>query len=81
TIHAASIHFLDEQEQQRLLRPKLLKPYMDPRHPAISAWSQQYAGGHSIVNEPRMTNLGTLRAYLQEYLRHPARIRYGLTLS
>ncbi len=43
-IDTTSIHFLDEQEQQRLIRAKLLKPYMDSRHEEISAWNQQYAG-------------------------------------
>ncbi len=36
-IDTTSIHFLDEQEQQRLIRAKLLKPYMDSRHEEISA--------------------------------------------
>jgi miniconductance mechanosensitive channel len=43
-IDTTSIHFLDEQEQQRLIQAKLLKPYMDSRHEEISAWNQQYAG-------------------------------------
>lgn len=79
-IDTTSIHFLDEQEQQRLIRAKLLKPYMDSRHEEISAWNQQYAGEQSILNERRMTNVGTFRAYLQEYLRHHPRIRQDMTL-
>ncbi len=74
-IDTTSIHFLDEQEQQRLIRAKLLKPYMDSRHEEISARNQQYAGEQSVLNERRMTNVGTFRAYLQEYLRHHPRIR------
>lgn len=53
-IDTTSIHFLDEQEQQRLIRAKLLKPYMDSRHEEISAWNQQYAGEQSVLNERRM---------------------------
>ncbi|MBZ4236013.1 mechanosensitive ion channel family protein, partial [Mycobacterium tuberculosis] len=79
-IDTTSIHFLDEQEQQRLIRAKLLKPYMDSRHEEISAWNQQYAGEQSILNERRMTNVGTFRAHLQEYLRHHPRIRQDMTL-
>ena len=79
-IDTTSIHFLDEQEQQRLIRAKLLKPYMDSRHEEISAWNQQYAGEQSVLNERRMTNVGTFRAYLQEYLRHHPRIRQDMTL-
>ncbi|MEI6934175.1 miniconductance mechanosensitive channel, partial [Klebsiella pneumoniae] len=57
-----------------------LKPYMDSRHEEISAWNQQYAGEQSVLNERRMTNVGTFRAYLQEYLRHHPRIRQDMTL-
>ncbi|MDX7527777.1 mechanosensitive ion channel domain-containing protein, partial [Enterobacter hormaechei] len=35
-IDTTSIHFLDEQEQQRLIQAKLLKPYMDSRHQEIN---------------------------------------------
>ena len=45
-IDTTSIHFLDEQEQQRLIRAKLLKPWRDSRHEEISAWNQQYAGSN-----------------------------------
>ena len=53
---------------------------MDSRHEEISARNQQYAGEQSILNERRMTNVGTFRAYLQEYLRHHPRIRQDMTL-
>ena len=53
---------------------------MDSRHEEIRAWNQQYAGEQSILNERRMTNVGTFRAYLQEYLRHHPRIRQDMTL-
>jgi miniconductance mechanosensitive channel len=70
-IDTTSIHFLDEQEQQRLFR-QLLKPYMDSRHQEISLWNQQNAADQSVLNLRKMTNIGTFRAYLQEYLRnHP----------
>jgi miniconductance mechanosensitive channel len=40
-IDTTSIHFLDEQEQQRLIQAKLLKPYMAARHEEITLWNQQ----------------------------------------
>ena len=81
-IDTTSIHFLDEQEQQRLIQARLLKPYMDSRHQEISLWNQQNAADQSILNQRKMTNIGTFRAYLQEYLRnHPRpRIRKDMTL-
>ena len=79
-IDTTSIHFLDEQEQQRLIQARLLKPYMDSRHQEISLWNQQNAADQSILNQRRMTNIGTFRAYLQEYLRNHPRIRKDMTL-
>ncbi|MDV1012106.1 mechanosensitive ion channel family protein [Klebsiella grimontii] len=79
-IDTTSIHFLDEQEQQRLIQARLLKPYMDSRHQEISLWNQQNAADQSILNQRKMTNIGTFRAYLQEYLRNHPRIRKDMTL-
>ncbi|MGU3521862.1 mechanosensitive ion channel family protein [Enterobacteriaceae bacterium C23F] len=79
-IDTTSIHFLDEQEQQRLIQAKLLKPYMDSRHEEISQWNEQHGGDNSILNSRKMTNVGTFRAYLNEYLRNHPRIRKDMTL-
>lgn len=79
-IDTTSIHFLDEQEQQRLIQAKLLKPYMDSRHEEISQWNAQHGGDESILNRRKMTNIGTFRVYLNEYLRNHPRIRKDMTL-
>ncbi|WP_434586006.1 mechanosensitive ion channel family protein [Klebsiella sp. R390] len=79
-IDTTSIHFLDEQEQQRLIQAKLLKPYMDSRHQEISEWNQQHAADNSVLNLRKMTNIGTFRAYLQEYLRNHPRLRKDMTM-
>jgi miniconductance mechanosensitive channel len=79
-IDTTSIHFLDEQEQQRLVQAKLLKPYMDSRHEEISLWNQQNAADRSVLNLRKMTNIGTFRAYLQEYLRNHPRLRKDMTM-
>jgi miniconductance mechanosensitive channel len=79
-IDTTSIHFLDEQEQQKLIQAKLLKPYMAARHEEISLWNQQNGEGESVLNLRKMTNIGTFRAYLKEYLRNHPRIRKDMTL-
>ncbi|MFP2238193.1 mechanosensitive ion channel family protein [Pseudescherichia vulneris] len=79
-IDTTSIHFLDEQEQQRLIQAKLLKPYMDSRHEEISQWNAQQGGDESILNRRKMTNVGTFRVYLNEYLRNHPQIRNDMTL-
>ena len=79
-IDTTSIHFLDEQEQQKLIQAKLLKPYLAARHEEISLWNQKNGEGESVLNLRKMTNIGTFRAYLNEYLRNHPRIRKDMTL-
>lgn len=80
SIDATSIHFLDEDERQQLHKAHLLKPYLTTRHQEISEWNQQLDAPESVLNHRRMTNIGTFRAYLNEYLRHHPRIRKDMTL-
>ncbi len=80
SIDATSIHFLDEDERQRLHKAHLLKPYLTARHQEIDEWNQQLDAPESVLNHRRMTNIGTFRAYLNEYLRHHPRIRKDMTL-
>lgn len=80
SIDATSIHFLDEDERQRLHKAHLLKPYLTTRHQEIDEWNQQLDAPQSVLNHRRMTNIGTFRAYLNEYLRHHPRIRKDMTL-
>ncbi|CAK7087193.1 MAG: Miniconductance mechanosensitive channel YbdG [Citrobacter freundii] len=80
SIDATSIHFLDEDERQRLHKAHLLKPYLTTRHQEISEWNLQLDAPESVLNHRRMTNIGTFRAYLNEYLRHHPRIRKDMTL-
>jgi miniconductance mechanosensitive channel len=79
-IDTTSIHFLDDREQQHLIQAKLLKPYFDSRHEEINEWNAQYGGDESILNRRKMTNVGTFRVYLNEYLRNHPRIRKDMTL-
>ena len=79
-IDPTSAHFLDEHEQPRHIQARLLKPYMDSRHEEITLWNQQHGSGESVLNLRKMTNIGTFRAYLNEYLRNHPRIRKDMTL-
>ncbi|EIR8060367.1 TPA: mechanosensitive ion channel family protein [Salmonella enterica subsp. enterica serovar Muenchen] len=79
-IDSTSIHFLDDDEKQRLLTAQLLKPYLTSRHQEIDEWNKQLDAPESALNHRRMTNIGTFRAYLNEYLRHHPRIRKDMTL-
>ena len=58
----------------------LLKPYLTSRHQEINEWNRQQGSTESVLNLRRMTNIGTFRAYLNEYLRNHPRIRKDMTL-
>lgn len=79
-IDTSSIHFLSPDEQARLVRARLLKPYMDSRSEEIVLWNQENAGDASVLNQRQMTNIGTFRAYLNEYLRNHPRLRKDMML-
>lgn len=80
SIDTTSIRFLSEDEQQKLVLARLLKPYMAARGEEIAQWNQQQEAQASVLNHRQMTNIGTFRAYLNEYLLNHPRIRQDMTL-
>lgn len=64
-----------------LMQARLLKPYMAARQEEINSWNGgQQENASSVLNQRRMTNVGTFRAYLTEYLRQHPMIRQDMTL-
>jgi miniconductance mechanosensitive channel len=65
-----SIRFLDENLMKKMESVQLLKPYMQERLQEIDNYNLATgADKSSPVNGRRLTNLGTFRAYLQNYVR------------
>lgn len=80
-IDTGSVHFLSEEEQRRLQRNPLLHNYLDNKTQELSQHNQEIAIDlASPLNGRRLTNLGTLRAYLEAYLRAHPRIHQNMTL-
>ncbi|MBH2758746.1 mechanosensitive ion channel family protein [Serratia ureilytica] len=80
-IDTASVHFLSEEEQHRLQRNPLLHSYLNVKTQELSQHNQEIAVDlASPLNGRRLTNLGTLRAYLEAYLRAHPRIHQNMTL-
>lgn len=78
-IDTTSIHFLSEEEQQKLQKAKLLQPYIAERKSEITAYNQHHSSEY-VLDKRQMTNVGTFRIYLAEYLRNHPRIRKDMTL-
>ncbi|MCL2893430.1 mechanosensitive ion channel family protein [Brenneria tiliae] len=80
-IDTTSVHFMTEDEQQRLLRSRLLSPYIAHKTNELQQYNAQDGVDlSSPLNGRRLTNLGTFRAYLQAYLRAHPGIHKGMTL-
>lgn len=68
-----SVRFLDDAEIQRLEDFVLLDDYLEHKRKELADWNAELARrGAKPINERRVTNLGTFRAYVEQYLRnHP----------
>lgn len=80
-IDMTSVRFLTSQEQLQLKQARLLAPYLSRKEQELSSYNQQLSDAISCpINGRHLTNLGTLRAYLDAYLRAHAGIRKDMTL-
>ena len=76
-----SIRFIDDAMRERFGRFAYLEPYLNRKETEIHEYNQalELDLDHA-VNGRRMTNVGTFRAYVREYLRNHPRIRPDMTL-
>lgn len=75
-----SVSFLDTEQISRLSRFRLLQSYLAAKQREIDEWNQTLAEqGKEPVNTRRITNIGTFRAYVLNYLKHHASIHQNMT--
>lgn len=80
-IDQQSIHFLSADERQQLYRFRLLRDYLDSKQKEIDTWNQQLEeAGKEPVNTRRISNIGTFRAYIQQYLKNHPKVHQQMTL-
>lgn len=78
-IDQGSVRFLNEEDVNNMHRFVLLRPYLQSKHLEIERWNaEQDADG--TVNGRRLTNIGTLRAYVLAYLQSRRDIAHDKTL-
>ena len=76
-----SIRFLTDEEVQRFKDFALLKGYIEAKEAELNAYNEALdAPGGSGVNLRRLTNVGTFRAYIYNYLKHHPKIHDRMTL-
>jgi miniconductance mechanosensitive channel len=79
-IDAASVHFLDQDELDRLAKFRLLSGYLQDKQSELMAWNRELgAADKQQVNHRRLTNLGTFRAYVTAYLQQHPHIHREMT--
>jgi miniconductance mechanosensitive channel len=76
-----SVHFLSPEEIEHLRQFKLLAPYLKSKESELMSWNSQLEEPLRVaVNTRRVTNIGTFRAYVENYLRQHNGIRQDMTL-
>lgn len=65
-IDQSSVRFLTTEEINKLKYVKVLAPYLERKDTELGRWNQHVDGE---LNQRRLTNLGTFRAYVLQYLR------------
>ena len=80
TVDQNSIRFLSDDEVASLKRFRVLRDYLAAKKEEIAAWNATELAGEDAVNARRITNIGTLRAYIIGYLKSHPEIDDNFTL-
>ncbi len=80
-VDQTSVRFLTGEERERMRRFLLIDDYLADKAAELERWNAQLVeAGRDPVNTRRATNMGTFRAYVEQYLRNHPRIRKDMTL-
>jgi miniconductance mechanosensitive channel len=79
-IDKSTIRFLTDAEIERLKGFVRLRPYIQQKEDELAAYNLSIGEDVGAVNRRRLTNVGTFRTYIVEYLRHHPKIHQDRTL-
>ena len=80
-IDQTSVRFLTPEERERMRRFLLIDDYLADKAAELERWNARLIeSGRDPVNTRRATNIGTFRAYVEQYLRNHPLIRPDMTL-
>lgn len=83
SIDITSIRFLRPEEIERFRRFMLLKDYIEGKERELAEWNAANCpedGTDIPANARHLTNIGTYRAYITQYIKHHPRIHKGQTI-
>jgi miniconductance mechanosensitive channel len=79
-IDTSTIRFLTEEEIEHFRKFKLLEEYVSAKESELVAYNEELGLTSEHVNMRRMTNIGTFRAYVINYLKNHPKINQSMTL-
>jgi len=79
-IDKSTIRFLTAEEIEQFRKFKLLEEYVATKEGELTAYNEDLGLTSEHVNMRRMTNIGTFRAYVINYLKNHPKIHHGMTL-
>ena len=80
-IDLTSVHYLSEEEISKMKKIHLLNDYIEKRLEEITKWNAENNADTSVpVNGRKLTNIGTFRHYIKNYLSQNRKIRRDMTL-
>jgi miniconductance mechanosensitive channel len=84
TLHldASTVHFLNQDEIDRCRRFALLEDYLAGKDSELADYNRNLSvnNADADINQRRLTNIGTFRAYTYKYLETHPNIHQGMTL-
>lgn len=79
-IDMSSITFCTEEMLGRFKKIEYIQPYLDSKKKEIESYNKaHHINETSVVNGRRLTNIGTFRAYVEQYLHHHPGINPEMT--
>ncbi len=79
-IDKTSVRFLDDKDVERLSKISLLSTYLEDKKRELKTHNDTHCKDATVAaNMRRLTNLGTFRKYIEEYLKHHEGIHPGMT--
>jgi miniconductance mechanosensitive channel len=77
-----TIRLCTKDEIEKLKEIHLITGYLEKKQADLAKYNEEHGikENESVVNGRRITNIGTFRAYIIEYLRHHPMINQNLTL-
>lgn len=79
-IDMKSVKFCSDEMINKFRKIQYLRDYIDNKENELNDYNSMHGIDSSVVvNGRRMTNLGTFRKYLEEYLKHHPNIHDGMT--